>query len=97
MEYDQFIESLKEKDPPETSVYLQALWYDKKNDWVNAHSLAQDIHDREGSWIHGYLHRVEGDEWNAAYWYTKANRKMPDISLDEEWEKLVEYFLPGKG
>jgi hypothetical protein len=23
----------------------------------------------EGSWVHAYLHRKEGDQGNAAYWY----------------------------
>ena len=68
MSYDQFIDSLKLNDPPETSPYLRALWFEKKNDWEQAHSIAQDIHDRGGSWIHAYLHRVEGDVWNANYW-----------------------------
>lgn len=93
MNYDQFIDSLKKKDPPELSGYLLSLWHEKKNDWEKAHAIAQDIHDPDGSWIHAHLHRVEGDEGNAGYWYGKANRKEPDIPLDEEWNRLVEYFL----
>lgn len=96
MNFDQFIDSLKEKDPPELSDYLQALWFEKKNDWNKAHAIAQDIHNPEGSWIHAHLHRVEGDEGNASYWYSKANRNKPDIPLDEEWNRLVEYFLRGQ-
>ena len=96
MNFDQFIDSLKEKDPPELSDYLQALWFEKKKDWYKAHAIAQDIHDPEGSWIHAHLHRVEGDEGNASYWYGKANRNKPDIPLDEEWNRLVEYFLCGQ-
>jgi len=93
MNYDEFILSLKEVQPPDVSNYLEALWYDKKDNWGKAHAIAQDIHDPYGSWIHGYLHRVEGDEWNARYWYSKANQKMPEDPLEEEWESLVRHFL----
>lgn len=95
MTYDQFIGSLGNEHPPEISGYLKALWYEKKKDWDKAHTIAQDIHDRDGSWIHAYLHRVEGDEWNAGYWYSRAGKKMPDFSTSEEWEELVKHFLPG--
>ncbi|MDB5019007.1 MAG: hypothetical protein JWQ28_134, partial [Pedobacter sp.] len=45
---------------------------------------------------HAYLHRKEGDVLNADYWYNKAGRKRPALSLDEEWEQLVTHFLvPG--
>ncbi|MDQ0640943.1 hypothetical protein QF042_004508 [Pedobacter sp. W3I1] len=43
--------------------------------------------------IHAYLHRKEGDIWNADYWYAKAGEKRPQLSLDQEWEELVQRFL----
>ena len=77
--------------PPENlNVYLQALWYDAKGDWDKAHELIQDLPDKSSAWIHAYLHRKEGDTWNADYWYNRADRKRPSVSLDEEWEMLVE-------
>ncbi len=53
---------------------LVALWHDAKGDWARAHEVAQDIDDATGSWVHAYLHRKEGDEGNAAYWYRKAGQ-----------------------
>ena len=79
--------------PPAASVYLQSLWYDAKRNWNKAHELIQDIPDKDASWIHGYLHRKEGDIWNANYWYTKAVKKRPDVSLQEEWEQIVKAFI----
>jgi hypothetical protein len=93
MNYNEFLASVPGSTPPEVNAYLKALWYDKNNEWDKAHSIAQDIHNTDGSWIHGYLHRKEGDEWNAQYWYAKANRKMPSISLEDEWDQLARYFL----
>ena len=68
---------------------LKALWYDGKGDWKGAHNIAQDIPTSMGSWIHAYLHRKEGDKWNAGYWYRMANREYPTEALDEEFKLLV--------
>ena len=78
---------------PEASLYLQALWHDGKGDWDKAHELIQDVPDKNASWIHAYLHRKEGDVWNADYWYSKAGKKRPSSSLEEEWEQMVAAFL----
>ncbi len=97
MTYKEFLESLKEKNPPDISPYLKSLWYDKKDNWHKAHEIAQDIHNEEGSWIHAYLHRVEGDKWNANYWYSRAGKQMPEVSLEDEWKSLVKHFLAKSG
>jgi hypothetical protein len=89
-----FKESLSGNQPPaNTNVYLQALWFDAKGNWDKAHTLIQDVPDKNASWIHAYLHRKEGDIWNADYWYSKAGKKRPSFSLDEEWEELVNALL----
>jgi hypothetical protein len=85
-----FKESLAEHKPPtNASVYLNALWYDAKGDWDKAHKLIQDVDDKAASWIHAYLHRKEGDTGNADYWYSRAGKKRPPLSLEEEWEEIV--------
>jgi hypothetical protein len=43
--------------------------------------------------LHAYVHRKEGDKFNANYWYRRCGESMPKISLEEEWEVLVERFL----
>ena len=69
------------------------MWYDGKGDWGKAHDIAQDIRTAEGSWIHAYLHRKEGDAGNAAYWYHRANQPVCKTSLEEEWETIVKTLL----
>jgi len=39
-------------------------------------------------WVHAYLHRVEGDLSNAAYWYNRAVQPVCKTSLATEWEAL---------
>ncbi len=58
-----------------------------------AHQLAQDDASPNGSWVHAYLHRKEGDLSNASYWYHRAGKSLPEISLDEEWHLIATSLL----
>ena len=94
MDFQTFKASLSESSPPASlKPHLKALWYDGKQDWEMSHNIAQDISDDNGSWIHAYLHRKEGDEGNAGYWYRRARKPFPQVSLDREWEDLVKALL----
>ncbi len=75
--------------PADLPVYLKALWWDAKGDWDTAHELIQDVNDEKAAWIHAYLHRAEGDLANADYWYRRAGRQRPSVSLKEEWESMA--------
>lgn len=81
------------KMPAGLSEALKAMWYDAAGNWDRAHDIAQEIHNTEGSWIHAYLHRKEGDRDNAAYWYRRANQPVCNVSLDEEWEQIATALL----
>jgi len=95
MTRETFESSISEQDPPAgLTPLLEALWYDAKGDWEHAHDIAQDVHSgANGSWIHAYLHRKEGDSGNAAYWYRRAGRPVPTVSLQEEWRQIAEALL----
>ena len=58
--------------PAELTPALAGLWWDAKGDWTRAHESAQQDESPGGSWVHAYLHRKEGDQGNAAYWYSRA-------------------------
>jgi hypothetical protein len=75
------------------SIHLQSLWFDAKGEWQRAHEVIQDEPDKDSAWIHAYLHRREGDIWNADYWYRRAGKKRPDISLQQEWDQIVTALL----
>jgi hypothetical protein len=72
---------------------LAALWWDAKGDWERAHAMVDDLSTRDGMAVHAYLHRKEGVEWNADYWYSRAGRKFHRPTLDAEWQALVEGLL----
>jgi hypothetical protein len=84
-------ESLNADEPPrEFPAPLAALWWDAKGAWSRAHGLVDDLETAEGMAVHAYLHRKEGEEWNAEYWYRRAGRAFRRETLEEEWAALVE-------
>ena len=96
MTFEDFEASMNEPTPPASlSKPLMALWLEGNNQWDQAHDLCNDIPGKAGNWIHAYLHRVEGDYWNADYWYHQAGQPSPGKSADlkSEWKQLVLHFL----
>lgn len=71
----------------------EAMELDAIEDWEAAHRIVQHWDTPEANWIHAYLHRKEGDAWNANYWYEKANRVMPTTkSFESEAEEILEFL-----
>jgi hypothetical protein len=80
-----FVLSIERDEPPSFSTpMLRAIWHGLRGDWNTAHELARAQNDAEGSWVHAWLHRVEGDLANAEYWYQRARRQSRhDDTRDE--------------
>ncbi len=77
--------------PAGLSLEALALWQTKAGHWEAAHNIAQDIHTPMGSWLHALLHLIEGDQWNADYWFSKADkpsRKAKDA--EALWDEIAE-------
>jgi len=98
MTFDDFAHSLTAAQPPVgLTPALAGLWWDAKNDWHQAHESAQQDEGPEGCWVHAYLHRKEGDQENAAYWYGRAAKSISQESLDAEWRRIVDELLGPDG
>lgn len=72
------------------TIIHKALILAKEGDWECSHNIAQSNeghpdYDR----LHALLHRMEGDEWNAKYWYNRCKIAMPKISVEHELEELL--------
>ncbi|MFP5275862.1 MAG: hypothetical protein ACLGPM_02000 [Acidobacteriota bacterium] len=94
MTVDAFRASLSAPAPPASlAVPLQALWWDGKGDWARAHGLVNDLDTSEAMAVHAYLHRKEGADWNANYWYNRSGRGFHRPALEAEWEALVAGLL----
>ena len=94
MDLNDFRASLDGDSPPaDIPPLLRAMWLEAKGDWPGAHAIAQSEPNASGSWVHAYLHRVEGDLANAGYWYRRAGRPASQATLAEEWEEIVGALL----
>jgi hypothetical protein len=94
MSLDEFRQSLTATEPPAGLTHaLAGLWWDAKGNWTRAHESAQQDEGIEGSWVHAYLHRKEGDQGNAAYWYQRAGKSVCREPFDAEWISIVKALL----
>lgn len=85
MTIDTFLNSVNSKNKPnKLNLDLEALWYDGIGDWDSSHDIAQKPETAHGDRIHAYLHRKEGDQFNAEYWYRRCGVSMPKVSLEDE-------------
>ena len=94
MNLDEFRQSVAATEPPAgLTQALTGLWWDAKGDWERAHACAQQDNGNNGSWVHAYLHRKEGDHDNAAYWYSRAGKHVSREPLDAEWLSIAGELL----
>jgi len=94
MDLPRFKKSLTGTAPPTgVAAPLEALWWEARGDWTKAHEIAQAHDDAACAWVHAYLHRVEGDLGNAAYWYRRADKAPDTGALKAEWEQMVKALI----
>lgn len=95
MTLDEFTQLMEKQEtcPESLPNALVALWYEKKGDWEKAHEIAQSDSDTDSAWVHAYLHRKEGDLFNARYWYKRGGQPECKEDLHQEWEQIATNLL----
>lgn len=95
MTLDEFTQLMEKQEtcPESLPNALVALWYEKKGDWEKAHEIAQSDSDTDSAWVHAYLHRKEGDLFNARYWYKRSGQPECKEDLHQEWEQIATNLL----
>lgn len=73
---------------------VRALEFILEDEWDEAHEIAQEkegnpAYDR----VHALLHRMEGDEFNAKYWYSRVGLKLPDTTIEKEAKDLLDFLM----
>jgi hypothetical protein len=75
--------------PEGVSAPLAALWHTARGEWEKAHHLVMDDESAEAAWVHAHLHRIEGDQSNAEYWYRRAGKPVSELPIDQEWNEMA--------
>lgn len=94
MDSDAFRKSTELDAPPAgTEGPLKAMWHAARGEWDKAHAIVQDDESKTAAWVHAHLHRIEGDQDNAHYWYDKADKSVGTMPIDEEWSAITGSLL----
>ncbi len=80
---DAQVEMLGDIPPSRVDEWMSGLWL-LAGDIDRSHTISQDIDNREGSFLHGIMHRREGDFGNAKYWFHRVGSHP---ALDELAER----------
>jgi hypothetical protein len=89
------VDELFKTDAPSSdfSKELESLWHDFNGNWDTAHNIVQNLGSKNAAWIHAYLHRKEGDIWNAEYWYSRAGKQISEMDYEAEFESIAMQLL----
>jgi|HigsolmetaAR203D_1030402.scaffolds.fasta_scaffold04565_4 hypothetical protein len=83
-------------DPDARAVVSGLLLWNGNLD--RSHTISQGIDNATGSYWHGIMHRMEGDYWNAKYWFRRVGRHPAMARLREAArEPLASFGVSGAG
>jgi hypothetical protein len=79
----------------------RALLLLQAGDFEHSHRLVQEMAGKSAAYVHGMLHRVEGDYSNAKYWFSRAadhpaflHQSVDPIDLTDQVEQHASSALP---
>jgi hypothetical protein len=73
---------------------LAAAGFSMGPEWSAVHDLCQRHEgERPFDWGHALCHRIEGDDWNAGYWYRRAGKERYAGTVGEEWSAMRPVLL----
>jgi hypothetical protein len=82
-------ERLQHRTDPPAAPLLRALRLGLRGEWAPAHEIVQADDGSDAAWVHAWLHRIEGDAPNAAYWYRRAGKAVAEGGTDAEGEAIA--------
>jgi len=68
---------------------LNAIEFALGEKWDEAHRIVQELKTPKAQWIHAVLHKIEGDESNSRYWYSRSSLEVYESYLDSTQELKV--------
>ena len=83
-EHRPLLKYLESTDSVSLSPKLRSSLFLLAGDLERSHRISQDIEDADGSFLHGIMHRREGDYSNAKYWFRRVGDHPVIDRLAEE-------------
>jgi|TARA_B110000967_G_C18655317_1_gene445439 hypothetical protein len=73
---------------------LDAIELALNEKWDDAHKIVQEISTPNAHWIHAVLHKIEGDESNSRFWYSRSRIEVYESYIDSTQElKSIKKYL----
>jgi len=82
-------------DPDARAVVSGLLLWNGNLD--RSHTISQGIENATGSYWHGIMHWMEGDYWNAKYWFRRVGRHPAMVGLHEAAREPLAAFRVDAG
>jgi hypothetical protein len=85
----------------ENRACVRALLLLQAGDLDRSHKIVQEMAGKSAAYIHGMIHRIEGDYSNAKYWFRRATNHpafahgtVDPIDLTDQVERSVPSAIP---
>ncbi|HZV98969.1 MAG TPA: hypothetical protein VFF74_08280 [Methylophilaceae bacterium] len=77
----------------ETESFKVAVTAALDGEWDRAHMIVQESGAQVACWIHAVLHKIEQDESNSRYWYSRASKDYEAFSDPQAELKAIAEYL----
>jgi hypothetical protein len=76
---------------------VRSLLLLQAGDFERSHAIVQGMSGSDPAYIHGMIHRVEGDFWNAKYWFRRSKKHPAFLDTPIDPFRITDLVEEAKG
>ena len=76
---------------------VRSLLLLQAGDFERSHAIVQAMSESDPAYIHGMIHRVEGDFWNAKYWFRRSKKHPAFLDTPIDPFRITDLVEQAKG
>ena len=76
---------------------VRSLLLLQAGDFERSHAIVQAMSGSDPAYIHGMIHRVEGDFWNAKYWFRRSKKHPAFLDTPIDPFRITDLVEEAKG